>query len=120
MIPLRRGVDIPALLLNSDTRECLYYEYIRAGTSEISIPPGKISSALDLDLRIDLLDCSIDICSADVPPLFTENFDYQDLRVDFVHGVLTSDILGKQIYCHIPKRGYASRVKDTKAYAQVT
>lgn len=80
----------------------------------------KFSSTLDLDLRIDLLDCSIDICTADVPALFTENFDYQDLRADFVHGVLTSDILGKQIYCHMPRRGYAARVKDPKAYAKVT
>lgn len=56
---------------------------------------------------------------AQVPSLFQDNFDYQDIRRDFVHGVLTSDLLGKSIYCHIVKDGYAARVKDTKSYAAV-
>lgn len=118
--PDRPGVDTPALLLNAETLECLHYEYVPSGTPTVSFPREKVSSVQDLDVRIDLLDCSIDICSADVPALFTENFDYQDLRVDFVHGVLTSDILGKTIYCHIPKQGYASRVKNTRTYSNVT
>lgn len=117
---LRPGIDTTTLLLNADTQECLYYEYIRDGRRQIALPREKISSILDVDVRIDLLHCSIDICSVDVPALFTENFDYQDLRVDFVHGVLTSDILGKTIYLHVPKRGYAARVKDTKAYVNIT
>ncbi|KAF8319424.1 nucleotide-diphospho-sugar transferase [Clavulina sp. PMI_390] len=116
----RHGIDHTALLLNSQTQECLYYEYLPDGTQRIALPREKIKAAVDLDARIDLLHCSIDICSVDVPALFTENFDYQDLRVDFVHGVLTSDILGKTIFCHIPTKGYASRVKDTKAYLNIT
>jgi translation initiation factor eIF-2B subunit epsilon len=48
--------------------------------------------------------------------LFQDNFDYLDIRRDFVHGVLTSDILMKSIYCYIAKEGYAARVKDTKSY----
>jgi len=68
---------------------------------------------------MDLIDCSIDICAVDVPALFSENFDYQDLRTDFVKGILTSDLLSKTIYCHVAKGGYAARVKDTKAYATI-
>lgn len=91
--------------------------------SSVSLPRERISSktsGLDLEVRIDLTDCSIDVCSVDVPALFTENFDYEDLRVDFVHGVLTSDILGKAIYCHVPKTGYSARAKDTKSYGAIT
>src|SRR5258708_17023767 len=78
-----------------------------------------MSGRHELEVRTDLADCAIDVCSVDVPALFTENFDYQDLRTDFVHGILTSDLLGKQIFCHIPKHGYAARVRDTRSYAEI-
>lgn len=54
-----------------------------------------------------------------VPSLFQDNFDYGDIRKDFVHGVLTSDLLMKNIYCYIAKDGYAARVKDTKSYDSI-
>lgn len=55
-------------------------------------------------------------CVIQVPSLFQDNFDYGDIRRDFVHGVLTSDLLMKNIYCYIASDGYAARVKDTKSY----
>ncbi|CCO28051.1 translation initiation factor eIF-2B epsilon subunit [Rhizoctonia solani AG-1 IB] len=108
-------------VLDAHTNECVYYEYQQAN------PPKQKFSFLreifnkhpDVDVRTDLMDCSIDICSVDVPVLFTENFDYQDLRKDFMHGVLTSDILGKTMHCHIARGGYAARVRDTRSYAAV-
>jgi translation initiation factor eIF-2B subunit epsilon len=51
-----------------------------------------------------------------VPALFTENFDYQDIRSDFVHGVLTSDILDKTIYTFILDKSYAARVSGLSLY----
>ena len=51
-----------------------------------------------------------------VPSLFQDNFDYGDIRRDFVHGVLTSDLLMKNIYCYVAKEGYAARVQDTRSY----
>ena len=54
-----------------------------------------------------------------VPSLFQDNFDYGDIRRDFVHGILTSDLLMKNIYCYIAKDGYAARVKDTKSYDSI-
>ncbi|KAF8682647.1 Nucleotide-diphospho-sugar transferase [Rhizoctonia solani] len=109
-------------VLDAQTNECVYYEYQQAN------PPKQKFSFLreifdkhqEVDVRTDLMDCSIDICSVDVPVLFTENFDYQDLRKDFMHGVLTSDILGKTMHCHIARSGYAARVRDTRSYASVS
>lgn len=84
-----------------------------------------------------MIDCSIDVCSVEarllelpfdlfslqlptqVPSLFQDNFDYLDIRKDFVHGVLTSDLLMKSIHCYVAKDGYAARVKDTKSYDSV-
>ena len=94
----------------------------------------------DVQIRNDFIDCQIDICSVEVwvisdiiclkiskeikgyiyslqvLALFTENFDYQDIRKDFLYGILTSDLLGKTIYCHIVKDAYAARVRDLQTY----
>lgn len=51
-----------------------------------------------------------------VPSLFQDNFDYADIRRDFVYGILTSDLLIKNIHCYIAKEGYAARVADTRSY----
>ena len=54
-----------------------------------------------------------------VPSLFQDNFDYGDIRRDFVYGVLTSDLLMKNIHCYVAKDGYAARVADTRSYDAV-
>ena len=36
-----------------------------------------------------------------------------------MHGVLTSDLLMKNIHCYVAKDGYAARAKDTKSYDSV-
>jgi translation initiation factor eIF-2B subunit epsilon len=41
---------------------------------------------------MDLDDCYIDICSPEVLMLFTDNFDYQHLRRDFVKGLLSDEV----------------------------
>lgn len=57
--------------------------------------------------------------SLQVPSLFQDNFDYLDIRRDFVHGILTSDLLAKTIHCHVVKDGYAARVRDSKSYSTI-
>ena len=54
-----------------------------------------------------------------VPSLFQDNFDYLDIRRDFVHGILTSDLLMKNIHCYVAKDGYAARVQDTRSYESI-
>ncbi|KAG8970882.1 hypothetical protein FRC03_000100, partial [Tulasnella sp. 419] len=116
----RPGSDATIVTVDAETSQCVHYDYIRHGKDSFQIPAEVLKSHPDLDVRIDLLDCSIDICTPDVPALFTENFDYQELRTDFVKGVLTSDLLTKTIFCHIAGKGYGARVKNTKAYGDVS
>ena len=49
----------------------------------------------DFVVRSDLHHVMGMICSADVPLLFTENFDYQSMD-DFIKGILESELLDKQ------------------------
>jgi translation initiation factor eIF-2B subunit epsilon len=91
-------------------------------------------------------DLGIDICEADVPAQFTENFDWQDMRRHLVCGVLMSELLGKRIGVykvgaeigysapkddadkqestdqagHSDARTYVERIRDTRTFADVS
>ncbi|KAI0375033.1 nucleotide-diphospho-sugar transferase [Pilatotrama ljubarskyi] len=109
-------------VLDPTTSECLHYEPVIGypATPMIKIPREVLAEHPEVEIRNDLIDCSIDVCSVEVPSLFQDNFDYLDIRRDFVHGVLTSDLLMKNIYCYVAKDGYAARVADTRSYDAVS
>ncbi|KAF8969966.1 nucleotide-diphospho-sugar transferase [Flammula alnicola] len=109
-------------VLDPATSECLHYEHVQGypRTKGINIPREILEAHPEVDIRNDLLDCSIDVCSVEVPSLFQDNFDYLDIRRDFVHGILTSDILMKNIYCYVAEEGYAARVQDTRSYDSIS
>ncbi|KAJ7098016.1 nucleotide-diphospho-sugar transferase [Mycena belliarum] len=114
--------DSSVFVLDAETSECLHYEPVSAcpPTTMTRIPREVLEAHPEIDIRNDLIDCSIDVCSVEVPSLFQDNFDYEDIRRDFLHGVLTSDLLMKNIYCYVAQDGYAARVKDTKSYDSVS
>ncbi|KAJ7940731.1 nucleotide-diphospho-sugar transferase [Mycena leptocephala] len=114
--------DSAVFVLDAETSECLHYEPISAypRTTMTRIPRELLDGHPEIEIRNDLIDCSIDVCSVEVPSLFQDNFDYEDIRRDFLHGVLTSDLLMKNIHCYVAKDGYAARVKDTKSYESIS
>ncbi|KAF9264793.1 nucleotide-diphospho-sugar transferase [Marasmius fiardii PR-910] len=114
--------DSSVFVLDSETSECLHYESVTGypRKTHTRIPREILVEHPDVEIRNDLIDCGIDICSVEVPSLFQDNFDYLDIRRDFVHGVLTSDLLMKNIYCYVAKDGYAARVQDTKSYDSIS
>ncbi|KAI9913694.1 hypothetical protein PsorP6_006157 [Peronosclerospora sorghi] len=73
-----------------------------------------------LALRSDLLDCYIDICSPEVLLKFAEDFDYQDLRRDFLHNEAQNYELGKKFFVKIVTDEFAARVMDPRTYAGVS
>ena len=125
-------------VLDAETSECLHYEPVTRypRTSIARVPREILAEHPEVEIRNDLIDCCIDVCSVEVsdhcicprigvqfpqvPSLFQDNFDYLDIRRDFVHGVLTSDLLMKSIHCYIAKDGYAARAKDTRSYDSVS
>ncbi|KAF5391348.1 hypothetical protein D9757_002006 [Collybiopsis confluens] len=118
----RSRADSAIFVLDSGTSECLHYQPVMGypPASVAAIPREILATHPDIEIRNDFMDCSIDICSVEVPSLFQDNFDYLDIRRDFVHGVLTSDLLMKNIYCYVAKEGYAARVQDTKSYESIS
>ncbi|ANB13411.1 Gcd6p [Sugiyamaella lignohabitans] len=107
-------------VLDDETNRCLRYETGSSAVNQVSIDGELLSEHDNIAVRNDLIDCQIDICTPDVPALFTENFDYDNIRSDFVRGILTSDLLGKTIYAHIVSQGYAARVQSIQTYDSIS
>ncbi|KAJ3071818.1 hypothetical protein HDU98_004751 [Podochytrium sp. JEL0797] len=107
-------------VLDAATQECVQYRSVFPTKHKLKLDLELFKSHSELQVRNDLMDCQIDICTVDVPALFTENFDYQDIRNHFVRGILESDILGKQIHVHIINDTYAARVRSTQMYDSIS
>ncbi|KAK9448360.1 nucleotide-diphospho-sugar transferase [Limtongia smithiae] len=118
----RARAESAIFVLDEKTNQCVHYEEIktRKHMKYISLEPEIFGKHSDLAIRNDFIDCHIDICSPDVPALFTENFDYSHIRKDFVHGILTSDLLGKTIFAHVVTDHYAARVRSLQTYDAVS
>ncbi|KAG0295145.1 hypothetical protein BGZ96_012433 [Linnemannia gamsii] len=117
--------DGSLFVLDQGSKECLHYQPVKAFKStredrRMTMNMEIFDKHPEIQLRNDLIDCQVDICSVEVPALFTENFDYQDIRADFVHGILTSDLLGKTIHFHEVSDVYAARVRSTQMYDAVS
>ncbi|KAJ1921737.1 translation initiation factor eIF-2B epsilon subunit, GEF [Mycoemilia scoparia] len=111
--------------LHPQTNQILHHHTeLKGSKSEDNFPAPleMFATVKEVEVRSDLLDTCIAICSKDVPQFFEDNFDYQCIRNDFVKGVLHSDIYVETMYAHILqdtsfKEGcYAAGVTGTAAY----
>ncbi|KAB8079400.1 nucleotide-diphospho-sugar transferase [Aspergillus leporis] len=114
----------PVFIVDPTKDRCLHYEEIDHHSSEstrLNIDSEIILTHPELDIRQDLIDCNIDICTPDVLSLWSDSFDYQAPRTQFLFGVLKDyELNGKTIHTHIIKDHYAARVRNLKAYDAVS
>uniref|UniRef100_A0A452TJV5 Translation initiation factor eIF2B subunit epsilon n=1 Tax=Ursus maritimus TaxID=29073 RepID=A0A452TJV5_URSMA len=119
--PTRCHEDNVVVAVDSATNRVLHFQKTQ-GLRRFSFPLvcGYLGSLRwEIEIRYDLLDCYISICSPQVAQLFTDNFDYQT-RDDFVRGLLVNEeILGNQIHMHVTTREYGARVSNLHMYAAV-
>lgn len=120
--PMHRSRSIiePAcFIMDKATNRCLYYQDlppINGRKTTVNIDPEVLEDIEEFEINNNLIDCHVDICTAQVPTIFQENFDYQTLRSDFVKGVLSSDLLKKNIYSYVTKTHYSARVESWQTY----
>ncbi|KAG0672027.1 hypothetical protein C6P40_003885 [Pichia californica] len=120
--PMHRSRSIiePAcFIMDRATNRCLYYQDlppINGKKTSVNIDPEVLEDIAEFEVNNSLIDCHVDICTAAVPTIFQENFDYQTLRSDFVKGVLGSDLLKKHIYSYITNDQYSARVESWQTY----
>jgi len=74
-----------------------------------------------VQVRTDLLDTHIAICAPEVLLLFSDNFDYQHVKRDFVAGVLSEEELGNKLYvAQLGQAEYAARIHNLRSYDAVS
>jgi hypothetical protein len=85
------------------------------------MPYASSSASLSLsDLSIyPLIYLSISIYLWQVPALFSEAFDFNDMRRDLVCNALSSEVVDYRIYVHAPPEGYAARVDSVRTYGAI-
>lgn len=114
----------PIFVINPGAERCIHYEEMGHGGENgkyVVLAPELLKSNGELEVREDLIDCSIDICSLDVLGLWSDNFDYQSLRKSFLSDVLKDyELNGKTIHTYIVADQYAARVKSFRAYDAIT
>ena len=113
----------PVFVINPQKDRVLHYEEMRPKQDSryLHLDPDLLSEHEELDLRSDLIDCYIDICTPDVLALWTDSFDYESPRKHFLFGVLKDyELNGKTIHTHIVKDHYAARVQNLQAYDAIS
>eukprot|EP00775_Hariotina_reticulata_P010863 gene10863-11017_t len=115
----------PALAAHKERIERDKDSIMTMGTRARGSQFWKLDAALwserdSVQVRSDLLDTHIAICSPEVLMMFSDNFDYQTLKRDFVVGTLSEEELGKKIYLHILEGEYAARIHNLRSYDAVS
>jgi translation initiation factor eIF-2B subunit epsilon len=112
-----RGIT-PVFVVDPTTGRCLQYEETHPLQSEhyVNLDPAIFTHG-EFEIRTDLVDCGIDICTPDVLALWSESFDYELPRKNFLHGVLKDwELNGKMLYTEILDEGYAARASNLQMY----
>lgn len=112
---------IPTFVIDPTEDRCLHYEEGGSGQgADLAIDPEMLAHT-ELDIRQDLVDCRIDICTPEMLSLWSDNFDNQSPRKDFLHGVLKDyELNGKTIHTYIVNNHFASRLVDLRAYDKLS
>lgn len=119
---LRLPTDDLCMALDAETSRIVYWQDdLEADRLAI---PGEVlreHRGRSLELRCDLLETGIDVCSPDVLGAFTDNWDYLDLCKHFCKTEIANVELGSHIFAHVlPKGQYAARIHDPRLYAAVS
>uniref|UniRef100_A0A8B9BKZ1 Translation initiation factor eIF2B subunit epsilon n=1 Tax=Anser brachyrhynchus TaxID=132585 RepID=A0A8B9BKZ1_9AVES len=111
--------DDIVIAMDSATNRVLHYQRTQ-GLKRFRFPMNLFQNSIEnVEVRHDLLDCHISICSPQVAELFTDNFDYQT-RDDFVRGLLVNEeVLGNQIHMHVTTEEYGAHICNLLMYEAV-
>ncbi|KAI9653478.1 MAG: hypothetical protein M1831_006026 [Alyxoria varia] len=83
--------------------------------------PHELVLTQSLDVRNDLVDCGVDICTPDVLAIWTDNPDFETHRMGFLQSTLKDyELNGKKIHSHIIKPDYLSPLRSLEEYRLTT
>ncbi|KAJ1325815.1 translation initiation factor eIF-2B subunit epsilon [Microdochium nivale] len=112
----------PVFVVDPKAKRCLHYEEMHPLQSDhyATLDPDFLKNP-ELQIRTDLIDAEIDICTPDVLALWSESFDYELPRANFLHGVLKDfELNGKMIHTEIVSEGYEARASNLQMYDAIS
>lgn len=112
----------PAFIIDPNAKRCLHYEEIHPLQSDhyVTLDPTILENR-EAEARTDLIDAEIDICTPDVLALWSESFDYELPRANFLHGVLKDwELNGKMVHTEIVNEGYSARARNLQMYDAIS
>ena len=114
-----RRLGEPPLMVATDpeTQQVLMYDMETTGRGALALESELFGARDAVEVHADIVDCHIDICAPEVLMLFTDNFDFQQIRSDFVRGLLSDEVLGNKIFLADVGNQYSLRVSNLRAYA---
>src|SRR2546423_4187446 len=119
------GLDLPTFIIDPTKDRCLHYEetdHARSAHARVDQDMAtEMLSEAEIDIRQDLIDCRIDICTEEVLSSWSDNFDHQTPRKDFLRDLLKNhDTTQKTVHTYIIRDYYAGRVGTLPAYDQMS
>ncbi|KXJ90292.1 eIF4-gamma/eIF5/eIF2-epsilon [Microdochium bolleyi] len=112
----------PVFVVDPTAKRCLHYEEMHPLQSDhyAILDPDFLKNP-HIQIRTDLIDAQIDICTPDVLALWSESFDYELPRANFLHGVLKDyELNGKMIHTEIVTEGYKARASNLQMYDAIS
>ena len=117
----RRKEDEFIIALNSQTKRIIGYQRVKNLKNKFVLNRESFEACSSVQIRHDLLDCHISICSPTVLQLMADNFDFETID-DLIKGILVNEeVQDVSVYVHtLRAMEYAARAADPMAYAAVS
>jgi len=117
----RRAEDEFIVALNSQSKRVIGYHRVKNLKNKFVLNRESFATCTSIQIRHDLLDCHIGICSPVVLQLMADNFDFETID-DLIKGILVNEeVQDVSVYVHTVKSmEYAARAADPVAYAAVS
>ncbi|KND93038.1 putative translation initiation factor eIF-2B subunit epsilon [Tolypocladium ophioglossoides CBS 100239] len=114
----------PVFVVDARSQRVLHYDEMNPLQSDhyVALDPAIADElSTEFEVRSDLIDAQVDICTPEVLALWSESFDYELPRKNFLHGVLKDwELNGKMIYAEILEDGYAARASNLQMYDAIS
>jgi len=117
----RRKEDEFIVALNSQTKRVIGYQRVKNIKNKFVLNRESFEACVSVQIRHDLLDCHISICSPAVLQLMADNFDFETID-DLIKGILVNEeVQDVSVYVRtVGAMEYAARAADPIAYAAVS
>ncbi|KDO27995.1 hypothetical protein SPRG_22195 [Saprolegnia parasitica CBS 223.65] len=117
---IRPLTDDLLVAMDTATNQIVLYESSSSHAPSALLPTAMFQDHKQIGFRYDLMDAHVDICSPEVLLQFSDNFDYQDMRRDFIRNEVLNYEMGNRIHAHIISKEFAARVHDPRTYAAIS